>query len=67
MGNVVANTFIFGRIAQLVEQWPFKPMVGGSNPSAPTEILKTPFREFLKYFAEGFERAEANSERRRAK
>lgn len=26
-----------GRIAQLVEQWPLKPTVGGSNPSAPTE------------------------------
>jgi hypothetical protein len=25
-----------GRIAQLVEQQPFKLMVGGSNPSAPT-------------------------------
>gem|GEM_PF-6851303 len=27
---------LHGRIAQLVEQRPFKPMVGGSNPSAPT-------------------------------
>ncbi len=27
----------YGRIAQLVEQRPFKPTVGGSNPSAPTQ------------------------------
>ncbi|KKQ44506.1 MAG: hypothetical protein US63_C0026G0025 [Candidatus Moranbacteria bacterium GW2011_GWC2_37_8] len=26
----------YGHIAQLVEQRPFKPMVGGSNPSVPT-------------------------------
>jgi hypothetical protein len=28
-----------GRIAQLAEQQPFKLMVGGSNPSAPTLSL----------------------------
>ncbi len=26
----------FGRIAQLVEQWPLKPTVAGSNPATPT-------------------------------
>ena len=26
----------FGSVAQLVEQWPFKPFVAGSNPAGPT-------------------------------
>ena len=47
-----------GHIAQLVEQRPFKPMVGGSNPSVPTKT-KIPFGIFLFLCTEGFERAEA--------
>ncbi len=34
---------LFGRIAQSVEQLPFKQTVGGSNPSAPTKQKKNPF------------------------
>lgn len=30
---------VFGRIAQSVEQLPFKQTVGGSNPSAPTKQI----------------------------
>ena len=33
-----------GSVAQLVEQWPFKPTVAGSTPAGPT-IIKTSFRE----------------------
>ena len=49
--------FIFGRIAQLVEQWPFKPMVGGSNPSAPTKKSKDTLAVFFDFLvdAKGFE------------
>lgn len=51
---------IYAPIAQLVEQRPFKPMVGGSNPSGRTYV-KTPLRVF--YFSpEGFERAEAKQD-----
>ena len=51
IGNVVIRTSIFGRIAQLVEQWPFKPMVGGSNPSAPTnEKSKDTLVVFFDFF-----------------
>ncbi len=32
----------FGRIAQLVEQWPLKPTVAGSNPAAPTQCAIQP-------------------------
>ena len=30
---IVCLCFLFGSVAQLVEQWPFKPSVGGSSPS----------------------------------
>ncbi len=33
-----ANSHL-GGIAQLVEHWPFKPLVLGSNPSAPTILM----------------------------
>ncbi len=29
-----------GCIAQLVEQWPLKPTVAGSNPATPTKRIK---------------------------
>ena len=60
----------FGYIAQLVEQRPFKPMVGGSNPSVPTDDkIKHPwvFYFFKCKGTEGFERAEASAECRRGK
>ncbi len=34
--NQSKNKIYNGTLAQLVEQWPFKPLVGGSNPSRPT-------------------------------
>ena len=35
---------IFGALAQLVEQWPFKPFVTGSNPVRP---IKNMFKKLL--------------------
>jgi hypothetical protein len=32
---------IIGGLAQLVERFPYKEDVGGSNPSAPTSLLRT--------------------------
>ena len=41
---------IFGALAQLVEQWPFKPFVTGSNPVRPS-VLTTCFYLFILFFS----------------
>ena len=41
---------IFGALAQLVEQWPFKPFVTGSNPVRPN-LLTTCFYLFILFFS----------------
>ena len=33
-----------GSVAQLVEQWPFKPFVAGSNPAGPTKCVLLEYR-----------------------
>ena len=58
---------IFGRIAQSVEQRPFKPCVGGSSPPAPTDIKRPPewrlFSSWVREISGGYFVRERRTER----
>ena len=43
------NTFLLGRLTQLVECHPYKVEVTGSSPVSPTTIPKKVFLEVIKY------------------
>ncbi len=50
-----------GSVAQLVEQWPFKPFVVGSSPTGPTNKKFRFIRDFLLVCSSGARRALTNN------